>query len=162
MPILNYSTKVAPERTVGEITSLLARKGARSITQDFYDDGRVKAVSFILVVGELPTRFVLPVNIDGVAGVMLKDKPYRSSRVRGGIDAYKRKMRERAEWISWRILKDWIEAQMALVESGQADAAQVFLPYVVEQSGRTMYELFVDANKQRALGDGTPDEPREV
>jgi hypothetical protein len=155
MAILNYSTEVAPERTVGEITTLLARKGARSITQDFYDDGRVKAVSFILVVGGLPTRFLLPVNIDGVSGVLLRDKPFNPARMRGGIDAYKRKMRQRAEWISWRILKDWIEAQMALIESGQAEAAQVFLPYAVEQNGRTIYELFVDSNRQRALGDGT-------
>ena len=155
MAILNYTTEVPPERSVAEITSLLVRKGARSVTQDFFDDGRYRAVTFIMVVGGIPTRFQLPVNIDGVAGALLKEKPYNYSRHRGGHDAYIRKMRERAEWISWRILKDWVEAQMALIESGQADSAQVFLPYVVEQSGRTIYELFVEANQQKALGNGS-------
>jgi hypothetical protein len=154
MHILNYTTTVPAERTVAEITTLLARKGARSITQDFFDDGRHRAVSFILVVGGLPTRFMLPVNIDGVTGAILKEKPYNLTRRRLTRDGYTQKIRAQAEWISWRILKDWLEAQMALIESGQAEAAQVFLPYAVEQSGKTMYELFVESNKMKALENG--------
>lgn len=153
MPIMNYSTVVPPEKSIGEITSLLIRKGARSITQDFYDDGRVKAVSFIMAVGGIPTRFVLPANTTGVAGVMMQEKPYNPSRHRGSRDAYEQKIVAHAEWVAWRILKDWVAAQMALIESGQAQAAQVFLPYATESSGRTIYELFVE-NNQRQLGSG--------
>jgi hypothetical protein len=158
MAILNYSTAIPPERTVAEIVGMLVRKGARSVTQDYLEDGRVKAIHFIMVIGGLPTRFLLPVNIDGVAGAMLKEKPYNSARTRGGVNAYKSKIRERAEWISWRILKDWVAAQMALIESGQADAGQVFLPYVVERNGKTIYELFLESNQQKALGDGSEEE----
>lgn len=153
MPILNYSTEVPPHRTIAEITSLLQRKGARSITQDFYDDGRVKAVSFILAIGGMPTRFTLSANTTGVAGVMLKDKPYNSARQRSSRNDYEAKIRAKAEWIAWRIVKDWMEAQMALIESGQAEMGQVFFPYVTEQSGRTIYELFVE-NNQKQLGSG--------
>jgi hypothetical protein len=153
MPIMNYSTIVPPEKSIGEITSLLIRKGARSITQDFFDDGRVKAVSFVMAVGGIPTRFVLPANTVGVAGVMLSEKPYNYRYHKGGIDAHKQKISAQAEWVAWRILKDWVAAQMALIESGQAQAAQVFLPYATEQSGRTIYELFVE-NNQKQLGDG--------
>jgi len=153
MPIMNYTTVVPPEKSIGEITSLLIRKGARSITQDFYDDGRVKAVSFIMAVGGVPTRFVLPANTTGVAGVMMQEKPFNPSRHRGTRDAYRQKMMSHAEWVAWRILKDWVAAQMALIESGQAQAAQVFLPYATEASGRTIYELFVE-NNQKQLGSG--------
>lgn len=153
MPIMNYTTVVPPEKSIGEITSLLIRKGARSITQDFYDDGRVKAVSFIMAVGGIPTRFVLPANTTGVAGVMMQEKPYNPSRHRGSRDAYKQKIVSHAEWVAWRILKDWVAAQMALIESGQAQAAQVFLPYATEASGRTIYELFVE-NNQKQLRSG--------
>jgi hypothetical protein len=162
MPLLNYSTTVPPAKTVAEIIALLARKQARSITQDFYEDGRHKAVSFIMIVGGIPTRFQLPVNVDGVTGAMLKDKPYDVSRSRLSRDQYTSKMREQAEWVSWRILKDWIQAQMALIESGQADAAQVFFPYIVERSGRTIYELFIETNQQRALGAGELKEAMDV
>lgn len=149
MPIMNYSTVVPPERSIGEITSLLIRKGARSITQDFYDDGRVKAVSFVMAVGGVPTRFVLPANTTGVAGVMMAEKPFNSSRSKVTRDQYRQKMMAQAEWVAWRILKDWVAAQMALIESGQAQAAQVFLPYATESSGRTFYELFVENNQKQ-------------
>jgi hypothetical protein len=153
MPILNYSTVIPPEKSIGEITSLLIRKGARSITQDFFDDGRVKAVSFVMAVGNVPTRFVLPANTTGVAGVMLEEKPWNGARHRITRDAYTQKMKAQAEWVAWRILKDWVAAQIALIESGQAQAAQVFLPYATEQSGRTVYELFIE-NNQKQLGSG--------
>lgn len=153
MPILNYTTKVPPERSVAEIITLLARKSAHSITQDFFEDGRHKAITFIMVAGGIPTRFQLPVNIDGVTAALLRDKPYNPSRHHGGRDKYTKKMRDLAEWVSWRILKDWVAAQLAIVEAGMAEAAQVFFPYATEQSGRTIYELFIE-NNQKQLGSG--------
>jgi len=148
MPILNYSTEVPAERTVAQIIGMLARKGAQSITQDFLADGRVKAIRFLLNVGGLPSTFALPANIDGVASVIMAEKPYSrySNQTR---DEWMMKQRAAAERISWRILKDWIEAQMALIESGQADAGQVFMPYAQQADGRTMYELWLDNNQRR-------------
>jgi hypothetical protein len=153
MPILNYTTKVPVDRTVAEITSLLVRKGARSITSEYEEDGRVSAVTFIMRVGGLPTHFKLPSNPEGVAAVMMRDKPRRTQTT---STQYEAKMRLQAEWVSWRILKDWVAAQMALIESGQAEVAQVFMPYATAQDGRTMYELFVE-NNQKQLGSGAED-----
>ena len=153
MPILNYTTEVPVRQTVAQIIGLLAKKGAQSITQDFLDDGRCKAVRFILKVGGLPTCFALPANVDGVAGVLLKEKPYKWSYSRISRDEYTRRQRDQAERISWRILKDWIEAQMALIESGQAEAGQVFMPYAQQRDGRTMYEFWLESNQKR-LGAG--------
>ena len=33
--------------------------------------------------------------------------------------------------ITWRILKDWVEAQMALLETGMVTMDESFLPYMV-------------------------------
>lgn len=35
MPILNYTTKIAPERTVAEIQRILAKAGATSVSVDY-------------------------------------------------------------------------------------------------------------------------------
>lgn len=35
MPLLNYTTKVAAERTAGEIMSLLSKKGATQVMMEF-------------------------------------------------------------------------------------------------------------------------------
>lgn len=155
MPILNYTTSIPAEKTIGEITSLLVRKGARSISSDFRADGNVEAVSFVMPVGGLPVRFKLPSNSDGVARVLLKEKPYNPTyHGYGKKDEYEAKFRAQAERVSWRILKDWVEAQIALIESGQAEMGQVFMPYAISNEGRTMYELFIE-NNQKQLGTGS-------
>lgn len=41
---------------------------------------------------------------------------------------------------------------MAIVEAGQVEMDQVFLPYMADQSGRTLYEAYKAG--QLALGDG--------
>lgn len=156
MPILNYTTEIAPEETIGEITALLVRKGARSINTEYNDIGVIQAVAFVMPVGGLPVRFLLPSNAAGVARVMLKEKPYNSRHHSWGDDkqrAYEAKILAQAERVSWRILKDWVAAQLALIESGQAEMAQVFMPYATAANGRTMYELFVE-NNQKQLGSG--------
>lgn len=40
MAILNYTTKVSVSRTVGEVTALLAKKGAQSVTAGFSAKGQ--------------------------------------------------------------------------------------------------------------------------
>ncbi len=139
MPILNYTTKVPIARSISEIQALLSRKGAQSITQE-YEGGTVSALSFAIKVGLVVVRFALPVNTEGVLKAMT------SSGVRN-------RSPEQAQRVAWRILKDWIEAQMALIESGQAALAQVFMPYAQQRDGRTMYELWFE-NNQKALPNG--------
>jgi hypothetical protein len=155
MPILNYTTTVPATKSVSEIASLLVRKGAQSITHEYFEDGRVKSVSFVLQVGDFAVPFLLPANIEGVAGVLCKERPY-TYRSRGGRDRYYAEQRQQAERISWRILKDWVEAQIALIESGQAEPAQVFLPYAKQADGRTMYDLFLES-KQKSLPAPAPE-----
>ncbi len=141
MPILNYRTRVAPDRTIPEIQQLLVRKGAQSVTTDYDSQGKPARISFAMLVGGFPLRFQLPVNAEGVARVLADGK--QPTKL----------MKERAEWISWRILKDWVGAQIALIESGQAQTEQVFLPYALDEGGQTMFEAFVDRNQKR-LGTG--------
>jgi hypothetical protein len=153
MAILNYTTEVPSERTIGEITSLLVRKGARSIHSEFREDGSIEAVAFVMHVGGIPVRFVLPNKVEGVFKVLLKANPHHPNH-RCTRFVYEQRVRGQAERVSWRILKDWIEAQLALIESGQAEMGQVFMPYaVMAKDGRTMYELFVENNqKQLVIG----------
>jgi hypothetical protein len=55
--------------------------------------------------------------------------------------------------VAWRIIKDWTEAQLALVQAGVAELAEVFLPYATHpQTGQTFYENFI-GTLQLAAGD---------
>jgi len=40
----------------------------------------------------------------------------------------------------WRIIQDWVIAQLALVEVNMTTVPQVFLPYTIMKDGRTLSE----------------------
>jgi hypothetical protein len=59
--------------------------------------------------------------------------------------------KEQAARIAWRIVKDWLEAQLAMIEAGLVDLQQVFLPYAQDATGRTFYKLMRERKFQPLL-----------
>jgi len=148
--IKNYSTGIAEDKTVGEIMSLLAAKQARSIRIDYDDQGRPAAVSFVLIISELPIPFRLPCNFEGVLKAMAT--AYKSGSARYRFERNPESVMQ-SRRVAWRIIKDWVAAQMALIEAEQASMAQVFLPYAIynEKANLTMFDEFmsqIDSRKQ--------------
>lgn len=131
MPILNYTTSINPEKTVSEIQIKLAKAGAQAVLCEYDDDGIMSAISFRI---KAPTGFIsfrLPSNTEGI---------YRDLKNNSNVP---RKLRthEQATRIAWRILKVWIEAQLAIIEAEMADIKEVFLPYAQHpENGQTLYE----------------------
>jgi hypothetical protein len=150
--ILNYTTGVAADVSAGFIMGLLGRKGANSISQHF-ENGKLSGISFVFPVGGVAVTFQLPARESGVLAFMLKSESWNTRR--GCNEAqYTEKLRERASRIAWRILKDWVEAQIAMVETEQAEMGEVFMPYAIVNDGQTMYDAFVVRNEQLRLGSG--------
>lgn len=129
MAILNYTTSIDADKTINEIAKCLVAHGADKIVTD-YSEGLPCAVTFCLTVDGNMVAFSLPANYDGVLQSMKKDR-----KVPGRLCT-----KEQALRVSWRIIKDWVEAQMALVEAKLADTAEVFLPYAVTKQGNTLYK----------------------
>lgn len=130
MAILNYTTKIAAEKSIGEIQKCLVKHGATKIVTD-YSDHLPAAVTFCLPLNGSMAAFVLPANYDGVLRAMKSD-----NKVPGRLCT-----KEQALKVSWRIVKDWVEAQMAIVEAQLADMAEVFLPYAITKHGTTVYNM---------------------
>jgi len=149
MAIKNYTTSIDEHKTVSEIQCLLARKGALNI-QIQYANCRPEAIAFSIKVGELIFPFRLPCNFDGVLKAMAnqyKDSWTRSQKLKNVV------FQEQGRRVAWRIVKDWIDAQLAFVEAGNAQMTEVFLPYVVNANGQTMFQTFME-NQQKALPSG--------
>jgi hypothetical protein len=128
MAILNYTTSIASEKTIMEIQKCLVRHGATKIVTDY--EGEVpKALTFCLMMDGNLLAFSLPANYSGVLKSM-KNSPKVPKRLLTEEQALK---------VSWRIIKNWVEAQMALVEADLADVAEVFLPYAITKNGNTLY-----------------------
>ena len=66
--------------------------------------------------------FALPSNIDAVS-VKLTEQ-----RIMLTVPESRRQQAVRT---SWRVLKDWVEAQMALLETGMVTMDEIFLPYML-------------------------------
>ena len=135
MPILNYTTRVEVGKTVAEIQRILINHGVRRVLTEY--DGKDKwptAFSFSIetVHGDRP--FKLPANVAGV------EKLLQEQRKKGKITP-KLATREQAARVAWRILKDWLQAQLALVDVGLASIDEVFLPYLHLTGGKTLYQF---------------------
>ena len=130
MAILNYTTKIKAERTASEIQEKLAKAKAQAIMSEYDESGVMCAMSFRILSQHGMLSFRLPVNIDSVFRAISQDENI-PKRLR---------TKEQAARVAWRITKDWIEAQLAIVEAEMADLKEVFLPYMQNQVGITLYQ----------------------
>lgn len=46
--------------------------------------------------------------------------------------------------VAWRILRHWVDSQMAIIELEMVQIEQVFLPYIINKNGKTLGENFVN------------------
>ena len=141
MPIKNYTSTQNPLKTASEIESLLILNGAKSIQKDI-SGGKITAIKFLVdtAIGEVPIS--LPVRVSA-AYEILKQQKKKNPRIKADP--------EQAERTAWKCLKDWVDAQMALIQLGLANMDEVFMPYITDRNGNTLYEI---AKERRFLLEG--------
>ncbi len=144
MALLNYTTKIDADKTAGEISRMLSRAGASAVLTE-YDpkEQYVSALSFKMTLGDQSIGFKLPCDWKPVLTLLEQDRKVPRSLTN----------REQAVRVAWRIVKDWVEAQLALIETKMVTTQQVFLPYAVMRDGRTLSEKMAE-NPQFLLGSG--------
>lgn len=141
MPLKNYTTKISVEKTISQIEKNLAKHGASHIYKMYNDDGVPEAIAFKYTVNETQIAFKLPMEDSKVKDVFKKAvfKKEIPKRFLNDIDQARR--------TGWRIIKDWIDSQMALLEINLVSLDEIFLPYMYnEKLDKTMYEIMYDRN----------------
>lgn len=133
MAIKNYTTTIKVEKTISEIQQILAKHKAKAILTEYDNNGNVIALSFKVETPHGEAGIRLPVNVEKVLQV-LKNQRRNNSQVKD--------TREQALKTGWRNIKDWIDAQMALIETEMVTIDQIFLPYILNRDGQTLYEAF--------------------
>lgn len=153
MPLKNYSTVVPADRSIAEIQSSLAIAGATAIALEYDPSqrGRVLALRFKMLIRGNEALFSLPADWRRFQQLLTNQGVIKTSgrgnkRTAAEAEAY-------AYRVAWRCLRDWVLAQMALVETEMVDLPQVFLPYAVAADGRTLYEL-CSSGEMKLLGAG--------
>jgi len=134
MGILNYTTTVDSIKTITQIQQCLVKSGATKIVID-YEEALPTSLTFCILNNEKNVVFNLPCNYEGILSIMSNDKkvPKRLCT------------KEQAMRVSWRILKDWVEAQIAIVQAQMATPTEVFLPYALTKQGETVYKYLTNS-----------------
>lgn len=132
--ILCYTTTIDPQKSVSEICAMLAQAKARAIMQEFDGVGNVSAINFRIGTKFGEMTFRLPVDVQAVHQILKNQWQQRKiPRSLANDSAHARR-------VAWRITRQWIEAQLALIQVGMVEVQQVFLPYIQNQAGETLYE----------------------
>lgn len=129
--MLNYSTTIDVFKTIGEIQQILTRANATRVVVENEDQQPVALTFGYVDKSGREISFRLPCNFVGIQKACEKKKLAPRFRTK-----------EQAMRIGWRIIKDWLEAQLSMVEAELATTTEVFLPYAITKiGGKTMFEL---------------------
>jgi hypothetical protein len=131
--VKNYTSTVAASKSIQHIEDRLVTHGASNILKQ-YEDKCLMGIAFILNVNGKQIPFKLPAHIKNV------EKQLRSEikRPRSGT---MQNIKEQAERTAWKLLADWVDIQLSLVELQQIQFLEMFLPYVYDhQTQKTFFE----------------------
>jgi hypothetical protein len=132
--LFTYTTEIEASKTIAEIQENLVAHGAKSVMADYTNEGTIEALSFKIVTPEGKMMGIrLPCDPAPVLKVL--EKQSQEGKV-------PRRLVERSQAlrVAWRIVKYWVEAQMALLETQMVRMEQIFLPYAIVREGKTLFE----------------------
>ena len=130
----NYTTEVSAEKTIDEIEKIIVKHGATTFFKT-YKNGEVEGVVFVIPIisGEMPIK--MPSRVEQVKLALF-----------GKRTSYSDSMEKQARRTAWRNIKDWLDAQMALIETEQVKLEEIFLPYMTDRAGKTLYEYMKESD----------------
>ena len=136
MPLKNYTTKVPANRSVQEIQEMLQKGGASGVFLEYEKDtGRIEGLAFKMDFGGKPAAFKLPIKWRQAQQVL---KNEGNPRAHDEDYCYR---------VAWRIIRNWLEQQMALIEIEMVEMQEIFLPYAVQKDGQTLYQNILNNPK---------------
>jgi hypothetical protein len=141
--LLNFSTKIEPEQTIGEIQKMLSGHGVTAMMTE-YDGPNVSAVSFQMQIDGRKMGFKMPCNWRAVKEIFSREPKIQNTKINTD---------EQAIRTAWRIIHTWVKSQLALVEVNMDTIPQVFLPYAIMKNGQTLSE-HMESNPNFLLGNG--------
>jgi hypothetical protein len=144
MFLKNYTSEVPVSQTIYRIEQVLIRCGVSGITKEYgpVPNNEVTAIRFHLTLEtgqEVTVR--LPADVKKAEDALWANYAGADLGSDGKIAWNSRKKLKRADFAdqakrtAWKIVQDWIEVQMSMIQMRQAEFIEVFLPYVWD--GRT-------------------------
>lgn len=143
MFLKNYTSDVPVSQTIYRIEQVLIKCGVSGITKEYANTaGDILAITFRIPgpTGDITIR--LPADVQKAQDALWLDYVDGDKLNAKGdaIEAWNtRKKKRKADFAdqaartAWKIIQDWVEVQMSMIQMKQADTLQVFLPYVYDE-----------------------------
>jgi hypothetical protein len=141
----NYTSTVAVSRSVQHIEDRLVRFGAHSIMKTYDAKKRIEAFCFIVSIQGKEIPFKLPAKVQNVE-VVLKGQIRRSPTA-----AKLQSIIDQAERTAWKLVSDWVDIQLSLVELGQVELLEVLLSYVYSPAKKETFFERIQGNGFKLL-----------
>ncbi|MFA6048289.1 MAG: hypothetical protein WC737_05790 [Parcubacteria group bacterium] len=139
MALKNYTSK--GRGTFDKIQKCLSEHGAKKIMFDYNQQGKIVELSFGLEINDQLFGFKLPARLENVSRVM-----YGCLLCDLGGGKPGEMKRDQVYNTAWANIRDWILAQMALIDTEMVKFEEVFLPYIVDQNNKTLFEKMESKN----------------
>lgn len=140
--LLNYTTTIGVHKTLGEIHETLATHGAKKVMYDYDDNGHIVSLSFSVSTPDGDRGVKLPANVTAIYEVLKQQK--KTGKIKTNPDY------AQAERVAWRIIKNWVDAQMAILESEMVTFEEIFFQYQLNGKGQTLFQAW----QHKQLGSG--------
>jgi hypothetical protein len=127
MPLKNYRSAMPIQRIFERLQHVLIKHGARQIMFEYDGAGNAIGMTFVVALPQRTMPIRLPARMEKVKRVLQQQ----------GI----RVDDEQIYRIAWRNILDWVEAQLALIETEMVRLEEVFLPYMATPSGQTYFDI---------------------
>lgn len=134
----NYTSNAPISQTVYRIEQVLLKCGVTGIMKEYGVGQAIIALTFqIDFGGGNKCTIRLPVNVQKAWDALWLNYCDGDRVSPDGMhvySSYKKKhkadFREQAERTAWKIVQDWVEVQMSMIQMQQADFREVFMPYL--------------------------------
>lgn len=149
---LNYTTKIPASRTAAECLHLLAEAGAHAVSVS-YANKEPSGLAFRLDTAGGRRDFNLPVDMMAMRAVI--NKALHADRPHVSLAEFDRMLTAaHARNVAWRVVRDWLEAQLALIAAQMATLDQVMLPYLEVAPGESLFDRYLAAQGKLAIEAG--------
>lgn len=142
--IKNYTSKVSAERSISRIEKKLVDKGAYNIIK-LYENKELQGVLFLYRIKGKETLFKLPARVDKVEKKLMEY--YNNPKT----PSARERIKAQAKRTAWKILNDWIDIQMSLIDLEQLTFMEIFLAHVYDYEKKKTFSEELEEQEYKPL-----------
>lgn len=163
MFLKNYTSNVPVHQTIHRIEQVLLACGVSGIAKEYGENQKIVALTFKVAFDKEAAPIVvrLPVKEKAAQDALWRDYAGVdiSADGRSVIYGCQKKKRpadfiEQGERTAWKLMQDWVEVQMSMIQLNQATLDEIFLPYLWNGK-QTVYERIKEVGMRNLLPETT-------